>query len=49
MARLTHRMEMEERVSDTYDIVEEMDTLVNENVKYKNVVAQNIQELWSIM
>jgi hypothetical protein len=29
--------------------VEEMDTLVNENVKYKNVVAQNIQELWSIM
>ena len=42
-------MEMEERVSDTYDIVEEMDTLVKENVKYKNVVAQNIQELWSIM
>ena len=43
--KLTNRVqEMEERISGIEDKIEEMDTSVKQNVKYKKFQAQNIQE-----
>ena len=36
---------MEERISITEDTIEEMDNSVKENVKYKKILTQNIQEI----
>ena len=36
---------MEGRIPGVEDKVEEMDNLVNENVKSKNFLTQNIQEI----
>ena len=47
--------EMEERISGTEDSIEETDTLVKENTKpknktkEKNLLKQNIQEIWNTM
>ena len=46
-ANLTNRIEeMEERISDSEDKIEEIGILVKENVKLKKILAQNIKELW---
>ena len=39
--------EMEERISGIEDMIEEMDTLVKENVKSRKFLTQNIQEIWN--
>lgn len=38
--------EMEERISGIKGMIGEMDTSVKENVKYKEILAQRIQEIW---
>ena len=40
---------MEERISGIEDTIEEIDTSVKENVKPKNFMTQNIQEIWDTM
>jgi hypothetical protein len=37
--------EMEERISGAEDSVENMDTIIKENAKCKNILTQNIQEI----
>lgn len=37
---------MEDRISGIEDKVEEMDSSAKENVKSKEIEAQNIQEIW---
>ena len=41
--------EMEERISDTEDSIENMDTTIKENAKCKNILTQNIQEIQDTM
>jgi hypothetical protein len=41
--------ERDKRISDVEDTVEEIDTLVKENAKFKKFPAQNIQEIWDTM
>ena len=38
--------EMEERISGTEDMMEEIDSSVKENVKSNEFLTQNIQEIW---
>ena len=40
---------MEERVLARKDTREEIDTSVKENVKCKNILTQNIKEIWDAM
>ena len=48
--RSTKRIqEMEEKIQGVQDTIKEVDVLVKDNVKYKNLLAQNIQELWDTM
>ena len=44
--RLTRAQDMEERIEGIEDKVEEMNSSAKENVKSKNIKAQNIQEIW---
>ena len=37
--------EMEERISDAEDPIENMDTTINKNAKCKKILTQNIQEM----
>jgi hypothetical protein len=37
--------EMEERISDAEDSIENMDTTIKENAKCKKILTQNIQEI----
>ena len=47
---ITNRIqEMEERISEAEDTTEDFDTSAKENVKSKNLLTQNIQEIWDIM
>ena len=49
-ASITQRIqEMEERISGVEDRIEEIDISVNENVKAKNFLTQNIQRIWDTM
>ena len=41
--------ETKERISDIEDTIEEIDTLVKENVKSKTFLTQDIQEIWDSM
>ena len=40
---------MEERISGAEDTVENMDTIIKENAKCKNILTQNIQEIQDTM
>jgi len=44
--RLTRAQDMEERIEGIEDKVEEMNSSAKENVKSKEIEAQNIQEIW---
>jgi hypothetical protein len=47
---ITNRIKkMEERVLARKDTREEIDTSVKENVKCKNILTQNIKEIWDAM
>jgi uncharacterized coiled-coil protein SlyX len=49
-ASITNRIqELEERISGIEYTIEEVDTPVKENAKTKNVLKQNIQQIWDIM
>jgi uncharacterized coiled-coil protein SlyX len=37
--------EMEERISGAEDSIENMDTTIKENVRYKKILTQNMQEI----
>jgi hypothetical protein len=41
--------EIEERISGIKDTIENIDTLVKENTKYKDLLTQNIQEFQDTM
>ena len=41
--------EMEERISGAEDTIENIDTTVKENAKYKKILTQNIQEIQDTM
>ena len=41
--------EMKERISGAEDTIENIDTTVKENAKYKNILTQNIQEIQDTM
>ena len=44
--RISKRIkEMEERISGAEDSIENMDTTIKENAKYKKTLTQNIQEI----
>jgi predicted ribosome quality control (RQC) complex YloA/Tae2 family protein len=40
---------MEERISAVEDTIEETDASIKENVKSKNFLTKNIQEIWNTM
>jgi hypothetical protein len=40
---------MEERISSAEDSIENMDTTIKENAKYKKMLTQNIQEIQDTM
>jgi hypothetical protein len=40
---------MEERISCVEDTIEEIDISVKENVKFKNLLTENILEIWDTM
>jgi len=40
---------MEEIISDVEGRIEEIDTLVKENVKSENVLTQNFQKIWDTL
>jgi len=40
---------MEEKISDAEDSIENMDTTIKENAKFKKILTQNIQEIQDIM
>ena len=40
---------MVEKIAGIKEMIEEMDTLVKENVKSKKFLTQNIQEIWDTM
>jgi predicted nucleic acid-binding Zn-ribbon protein len=45
-ASISNRIqEMEERISDVEDSIENMDTTIKENAKCKKILTQNIQEI----
>ena len=45
--RITHSIqEMEVRISGIEDTIEEIDTLIKENVKSKKFLTENIHEIW---
>ena len=47
---ITNRIqEIEERISDTEDTIEEIDSLIKENSKSNKLLTQNIQEIWDTM
>jgi hypothetical protein len=48
-ANITNRTQMEERISGIEDTIEEIDTTVNENVRAKKFLTQNIQGIWNTM
>jgi hypothetical protein len=49
-ASISNRMqEMEERISDAEDCIENMDTTIKENAKCKKILTQNIQEIQDTM
>ena len=48
-ASITNRTQMEERISGIEDTIEEIDTTVNENVRAKKFLTQNIQGIWNTM
>ena len=49
-ANITNRIqEIEERISGIEDTIENIDTLVKENTKYKDLLTQNIQEFQDTM
>jgi hypothetical protein len=49
-ASITNRIqEIEERISDAEDIIENIDTTVKENAKCKKLLTQNIQEIQDTM
>jgi cell division protein FtsL len=41
--------EMEERISGAEDSIENIDTTIKENTKYKKILTQNIQEIQDTM
>ena len=41
--------EMEERLSGVEDMIEKIDSLVKENVKFNKCLTQNTQEIWDTM
>ena len=43
------KQEMEERISDAEDSIENMDTIIKENAKCKKILTQNIQEIQDTM
>jgi uncharacterized coiled-coil protein SlyX len=46
---MNRMQEMEERISSVEDMLEEIDTNVNENSKHKKLLTQNIQEIQDTM
>jgi uncharacterized coiled-coil protein SlyX len=47
---ITNRIqEIEERMSDVEDTIEEIDISIKENIKAKTFLTQNIQEIWYTM
>ena len=47
---ISNRMqEMEERISDSEDTIENINTTIKENSKCKNILTQNIQEIQDTM
>jgi hypothetical protein len=49
-ASITYRIqEIEERISDAEDTIENIDTTIKENVKCKKILTQNIQEIQDTM
>ena len=49
-ASITTRLqEMEKKISDIEDTIEEIDTLIKENIKFIKFLTQNIQEIWDTM
>ena len=47
---ITNRIqEIEERISDTEDTIEEIKSLIKENSKSNKFLSQNIQEIWDTM
>ena len=40
---------MEQRISDFEGMIEEMDLLIRENIKSKNFLKHNSQEIWNTM
>jgi uncharacterized coiled-coil protein SlyX len=49
-ASITNRIrEMEERISGAEDTIENIDTIIKENVKCKKILTQDIQEIQDTM
>jgi chromosome segregation ATPase len=49
-ASISNRIqEMKDRISGAEDSIENMDTTIIENAKYKNILTQNIQEIQDTM
>jgi uncharacterized coiled-coil protein SlyX len=49
-ASISNRIqEMEERISGAEDTIENIDTIIKENVKSKTILTQNIQEIQDTM
>ena len=49
-ASITNRIQkIEERISGAEDSIENIDTTIKENVKCKNILTQNIQEIQDTM
>ena len=49
-ASITNRIqEIEERISGAEDSIENIDTTIKENAKWKNTLTQNIQEIQDTM
>jgi len=44
-AAITNRIPIEERISGAQDTIENIDTTIKDNVKYKSLLSQNIQEI----
>jgi hypothetical protein len=40
---------VEERISDIEDTIEEVGTMVKENIKSKKLLVQKIQEIWDMI
>jgi prefoldin subunit 5 len=49
-ASITNRIQkIEERISDAEDTIENIDTRIKENAKWKKIISQNIQEIQDTM